>query len=141
MLLSPTVKVGSDHCSRTVAPLFPHCYNYHLFYVFTLSPTLTPVGDPLRYKRRPMQNCLPRTPMGPEPLACVVRGRREHKEQIVEITQAVYPGSGRDGRVKPYSCLIVYCVGELGSLKNQLHRAYERSRFRTPSTLCMGLLL
>src|SRR6187401_358108 len=56
MLLSPTVKVGSDHCSSTVAPLFPHCYNYHLFYIFTLSPTLTPVGDPLHYKRRPMHN-------------------------------------------------------------------------------------
>src|SRR3954471_20798024 len=43
--------------------------------------------------------------MGPEPLCCPVRGRREHKEQIVASTRAVYPGSGRDGRVKPYSCL------------------------------------
>ena len=51
-------------------------------------------------------NCPPRTPMGPEPLVCAVRGRREHEEQIVGITQAVYPGSGRDGRVKPYSCLV-----------------------------------
>src|SRR3954465_14919155 len=56
MLLSPTVKVGSDHCSRTVAPLFQHCYNYHPFYIFALSPTLTPVGDPLHYKRRPEHN-------------------------------------------------------------------------------------
>src|SRR3954465_3980187 len=56
MLLSPTVKVGGDHCSRTVAPLFPHSYNYHSFYIFALSPTLTPVGDPLHYKRRPMCN-------------------------------------------------------------------------------------
>src|SRR3954462_13062620 len=56
MLLSPTVKVGSDHYSRTVAPVFPHCYNYHPFYIFALSPTLTPVGDPLHYKRRPMYN-------------------------------------------------------------------------------------
>src|SRR3954467_12143889 len=55
MLLSPTVKVGGDHYSRTVAPLFPHCYNYHPFYIFALSPTLTPVGDPLHYKRRPMR--------------------------------------------------------------------------------------
>src|SRR3954469_22891611 len=56
MPLSPTVKVGGDHCSRTVAPLFPHCYSYHPFYIFALSPTLTPVGDPLHYKRRPMCN-------------------------------------------------------------------------------------
>src|SRR3954469_8401890 len=56
MLLSPTVKVGSDHYSCTVAPLFPHCYSYHPFYIFALSPTLTPVGDPLHYKRRPMCN-------------------------------------------------------------------------------------
>src|SRR3954468_20722027 len=39
------------------------------------------------------------------PFVCPVRGRREHKEQIVASTRAVYPGSGRDGRVKPYSCL------------------------------------
>ena len=36
MLLSPTVKVGGDHCSSTVHPLFPHCYNYHQSYVFAL---------------------------------------------------------------------------------------------------------
>src|SRR3954462_1475867 len=46
------------------------------------------------------------------PFVCPVRGRREHKEQIVASTRAVYPGSGRDGRVKPYSCLA--CI-ELGS--------------------------
>src|SRR3954470_20019552 len=56
MPLSPTVKVDGGHCSRTVAPLFPHCYNYHPFYIFTPSPTLTPVGDPLPYKRRPVCN-------------------------------------------------------------------------------------
>ena len=46
------------------------------------------------------------------PFYGTARERREHKEQIVEITQVVYPGSGRDGRVKPYSCLV--CI-ELGS--------------------------
>src|SRR3954470_6410113 len=51
-------------------------------------------------------NCPPRAPVGPEPLCCPVIGRREHKEQIVASTRAVYPGSGRDGRVKPYSCLV-----------------------------------
>src|SRR4051812_8557418 len=40
------------------------------------------------------------------PFVCPVRGRREHKEQIVASTRAVYPGSGRGGRVKPYSCLV-----------------------------------
>src|SRR4051812_6894876 len=40
------------------------------------------------------------------PFVCSVRGRREHEEQIVENTRAVYPGSGRGGRVKPYSCLV-----------------------------------
>ena len=49
--------------------------------------------------------------MGPEPLVRAVRERMEHKEQIVESTRAVYPGSGRDGRVKPYSCLIVLSWG------------------------------
>src|SRR3954470_18208251 len=40
------------------------------------------------------------------PFVCPVRGRREHKEQIVASTRAVYPGLGRDGCVKPYSCLV-----------------------------------
>src|SRR3954468_21955859 len=40
------------------------------------------------------------------PFVCPVRGRREHEEQIVVNTRAVYPGSGRGGRVKPYSCLV-----------------------------------
>src|SRR3954451_4460411 len=44
---------------------------------------------------------------GRGPFVCPVRGRREHKEQIEVSTRAVYPGSGRDGRVKPYSCLVV----------------------------------
>src|SRR3954467_7666391 len=39
------------------------------------------------------------------PFVCPVRGRRVHEEQIVVSTRAVYPGSGRGGRVKPYSCL------------------------------------
>src|SRR3954467_11317483 len=43
------------------------------------------------------------------PFVCPVRGRREHEEQIVVSTRAVYPGSGRGGRVKPYSCLV--CIG------------------------------
>src|SRR3954464_12391818 len=40
------------------------------------------------------------------PFVCPVRGRRVHEEQIVASTRAVYPGSGRGGRVKPYSCLV-----------------------------------
>src|SRR3954465_2788957 len=44
---------------------------------------------------------------GRGPFVCPVRGRREHKEQIEASTRAVYPGSGRDGHVKPYSCLVV----------------------------------
>src|SRR3954470_16597938 len=52
------------------------------------------------------------------PFRCPVRGRREHGEQIEASTRAVYPGSGRDGRVKPYSCLVVLNWGarELGEL-------------------------
>ena len=52
------------------------------------------------------------------PFVRAVRERREHKEQIVVSTRAVYPGSGRDGRVKPYSCLIVlsWRARELGEL-------------------------
>src|SRR3954462_6842183 len=55
---------------------------------------------------------------GRGPFVCPVRGRREHKEQIETSTRAVYPGSGRDGRVKPYSCLVVLNWGarELGEL-------------------------
>ena len=60
-------------------------------------------------------NCPPRTPMGPEPLVRAVRERREHKEQIVVSTRAVYPGSGRDGRVKPYSCLDCIECGSSGA--------------------------
>src|SRR4051812_8913645 len=57
--------------------------------------------------------------MGPEPLSLFGEGgRREHGEQIEASTRAVYPGSGRDGRVKPYSCLVVLNWGarELGEL-------------------------
>src|SRR3954468_14196619 len=43
------------------------------------------------------------------PFVCPVRGRRVHGEQIEASTRAVYPGSGRGGRVKPYSCLV--CIG------------------------------
>src|SRR3954468_19579755 len=55
---------------------------------------------------------------GRSPFRCPVRGRREHGEQIKASTRAVYPGSGRDGRVKPYSCLVVLNWGarELGEL-------------------------
>ena len=35
-------------------------------------------------------NCPPRTPMGPEPLVCAVRGRREHEEQIEADARAVF---------------------------------------------------
>src|SRR3954467_13983188 len=55
------------------------------------------------------EGCPPRAPMGPEPLRCPARGRRVHEEQIEASTRAVYPGSGRGGRVKPYSCLV--CIG------------------------------
>src|SRR4051812_5761900 len=44
---------------------------------------------------------------GRGPFVCPVRGRRVRGEQIEASTRAVYPGSGRDGRVKPYSCLVV----------------------------------
>ena len=40
------------------------------------------------------------------PFYVAVRERREHEEQIEESTRAVYPGSGRGGRVKPHSCLV-----------------------------------
>src|SRR3954466_13780022 len=56
MPLSPTVRGRYDstvrhcsHCSRTVATTTP-------FTILPLSPTLTPVGDPLPYKRRPVCN-------------------------------------------------------------------------------------
>src|SRR6187399_2462497 len=39
-------------------------------------------------------NCPPRAPMGPEPLVCVVRGRREHREQIEADARAVLPRFG-----------------------------------------------
>src|SRR6187399_2936203 len=53
-------------------------------------------------------NCPPRAPMGPEPLVCAVRGRREHEEQIEADARAVLPRFGPHGCVKPYSCLVVY---------------------------------
>ena len=40
------------------------------------------------------------------PFYGTARERREHEERIEGHTRAVYPGSGRDGRVKPYSCLV-----------------------------------
>src|SRR4051812_33879148 len=56
MPLSPTVRGRYDstvrHCShysRTVTTTTP-------FTILPLSPTLTPVGDPLPYKRRPVCN-------------------------------------------------------------------------------------
>src|SRR3954471_6076507 len=49
------------------------------------------------------------------PFVCPVRGRREHEEQIVAGTRAVYPASGRDGRVKPYSCLVVIQLESSGA--------------------------
>src|SRR3954462_3728892 len=52
---------------------------------------------------------------GRSPFVCPVRGRREHKEQIVASTRAVYPGSGRGGRVKPYSCLVCIALESSGA--------------------------
>src|SRR3954466_10280899 len=80
---------------------------------------------------------------GRSPFRCPVRGRREHGEQIEASTRAVYPGSGRDGRVKPYSCLVVLNWGarELGELATP---SVWLSGFRMsepPSTLHTGLLL
>src|SRR4051812_2704072 len=53
MPLSPTVKVGGDHCSRTVAALLqlPPLLR---FYPFLLRSHLS--VTPLRYKRRPGRN-------------------------------------------------------------------------------------
>src|SRR3954462_13605908 len=69
--------------------------------------------------------CPPASTYGDGAPLFVRRGRRVHGEQIVASTRAVCPGSGRGGRVKPYSCCGLYCFGELGSLKSSLHRAYE----------------
>src|SRR3954463_13931998 len=60
---------------------------------------------------------------GRGPFVCPVRGRRVRGEQIEASTRAVYPGSGRDGRVKPYSCLVVLNWGSR-ELEELLHRAY-----------------
>src|SRR3954467_7309168 len=86
---------------------------------------------------------------GRSPFVCPVRGRRVRGEQIEASTRAVYPGSGRDGRVKPYSCLVVLNWGarELGELATPSvwlsgFRMSEPPRnMRTPSTLHTGLLL
>src|SRR4051812_48431510 len=80
---------------------------------------------------------------GRGPFVCPVRGRREHREQIEASTRAVYPGSGRDGRVKPYSCLVVLNWGarELEELAAPSVWAVWIPNVRTPSTLHTGLLL
>src|SRR3954463_9351516 len=48
------------HCQSRWRPLFAHCIRTVTtttpFTFLPLSPTLTPVGDPLRYKRRPVCN-------------------------------------------------------------------------------------
>src|SRR3954466_5548024 len=48
------------HCQSRWRPLFTHCSSTVTattpFTFLPLSPTLTPVGDPLRYKRRPVCN-------------------------------------------------------------------------------------
>src|SRR3954467_7491557 len=62
--------------------------------------------------------CPPASTYGDGAPLFVRRGRRVHGEQIVASTRAVYPGSGRGGRVKPYSCFGLYCFGELGSFKS-----------------------
>src|SRR3954470_2378902 len=49
------------------------------------------------------------------PFVCPVRGRREHKEQIVASTRAVYSRWGRGGRVIPYSCLVVIQLESSGA--------------------------
>src|SRR3954468_24868292 len=49
------------------------------------------------------------------PFVRSARGRREHEEQIVASTRAVYQGSGRGGRVKPYSCLVVIQLESSGA--------------------------
>ena len=89
-------------------------------------------------------NCPPRTPMGPEPLVCAVRGRREHEEQIEADARAVFT-QVRAARMRK-TLLLLGCVLSLGarSLKKQLHERENDLGFqpnRTPSTLCMGLLL
>src|SRR3954468_12151519 len=89
------------------------------------------------------------------PFVCPVRGRREHEEQIVVNTRAVYPGSGRGERVKPYSCLVCIGLESSGASRTSYTErmsdlASERRTSRTepepnpnppPSTLGTGLLL
>src|SRR4051812_12548159 len=78
-------------------------------------------------------NCPPRTPMGPEPL-CLSGERAEgaRRADRSEHTGGL-PRFGPRWTRKTLLLLSLYWVGELGSLKNQLHRACERSRFRTPN--------
>src|SRR3954463_8614469 len=74
---------------------------------------------------------------GRGPFVCPVRGRRVRGEQIEASTRAVYPGSGRDGRVKPYSCLVVLNSGarELGELATPSVRL-SGSRISEPPLRC-----
>src|SRR3954466_7073056 len=69
--------------------------------------------------------------MGPEPL-CLSGERAEgaRRADRSEHTGGL-PRFGPRWTRKTLLLLSLYWVGELGSLKNQLHRAYERSRFRT----------
>src|SRR3954464_15252953 len=71
---------------------------------------------------------------GRGPFVCPVRGRRVRGEQIEASTRAVYPGSGRDGRVKPYSCLVVLNWGarELGELATPSVWLSGSPNLRTP---------
>src|SRR4051812_35456304 len=100
------------------------------------------------------RGCPPASTYGAGAPLFVRRGRREHGEQIEASTRAVYPGSGRDERVKPYSCLVCINWGarELGELATPSvwlsgFRMSEPSEcpnppnLRTPSTLHTGLLL
>src|SRR4051812_49765068 len=64
---------------------------------------------------------------GRGPFVCPVRGRREHKEQIEASTRAVYPGSGRDGRVKPYSCLVCIEQRTCGCRRSEEHTSELQS--------------
>src|SRR3954466_13674974 len=77
------------------------------------------------------------------PFVCPVRGRREHKEQIEASARAIYPGSGRDGRVKPYSCLVCIELGSSGAWRTSYTERISGlgRECRTPSTLHTGLLL
>src|SRR3954468_16315731 len=80
---------------------------------------------------------------GRGPFVCPVRGRREHKEEIEASTRAVYPGSGRDGRVKPYSCLVCIELGSSGAWRTSYTERISvlGRECGTPSTLHTGLLL